>query len=327
VTSSPHDALFKAAFSSPEHAAPQLRALLPASVAALLDWPSLQLQPGSFLDEALAATHSDLLFSALLAGHPSLLYLLFEHQSSPDVWMPFRVLRYQVRIWEAYLKENPGEVHLPPIAVVVLSHDPGGWTAAHTMHELFDPELMALPDLAALVPQFRLVVDDLATVTDATLQARALAAFPRLVLWALRDARTPERLVSTLRDWSGVLVELLSAPNGMEALRSLLRYIFLVADRGTFEQVSETVQHLPAPIQVTGQTIAQWLEQRGREAGREAGLREGKEEGLRAAICDLCEVFSVQLTPARQEHLTGLDLAGLEALRAHLKQHRAWPTG
>jgi hypothetical protein len=102
-----------------------------------------------------------------------------------------------------------------------------------------------------------------------------------------------------------------------------LRYIFLVADRGTFEQVSETVQQLPAPIQVTGQTIAQWLEQR----GRESGLREGKEEGLRAAICDLCEVFSVQLTPARQEHLTGLDLAGLESLRAHLKLQRAWPPG
>jgi hypothetical protein len=277
VTSSPHDALFKAAFSSPEHAAPQLRAVLPPAVSALLDWASLTLEPGSFLDGELAAFHSDLLFSASLAGHPSLLYLLFEHQSSTDAWMPFRVLRYQVRIWEAYLKDHPGEIHLPPVIVVVLPHAPGGWTAATTMHELFEPALVAEPALAALLPQFRMVLDDLSQVDDDALQARALGAFPRLALWALRDARTPERLVATMKGWVSAMGELLAAPNGAEALRTLLRYLYLVADKTTFERVSETMRQLP-PVQATGQTIAEWLHER----GRDEGLKVGRDEGLKA---------------------------------------------
>jgi flagellar biosynthesis/type III secretory pathway protein FliH len=63
----------------------------------------------------------------------------------------------------------------------------------------------------------------------------------------------------------------------------------------------------------------------GREAGEREGEARGKAEGLRAAVLDLCEVLGLELTEARKAHLAGLDVAGLEALRQHLKQHRAWP--
>nr|MCU0659170.1 hypothetical protein [Polyangiaceae bacterium] len=64
----------------------------------------------------------------------------------------------------------------------------------------------------------------------------------------------------------------------------------------------------------------------GLREGREAGEREGKAAGLRAAVLDLCEVLGLELTEARKAELAGLDVAGLEALRQHLKQHRSWPT-
>lgn len=60
--------------------------------------------------------------------------------------------------------------------------------------------------------------------------------------------------------------------------------------------------------------------------GKTEGLREG-ERALRTAICDLCELLMVELTDERRAHLAGLDLTGLEALRASLKQERKWPTG
>jgi hypothetical protein len=46
---------------------------------------------------------------------------------------------------------------------------------------------------------------------------------------------------------------------------------------------------------------------------------------LQAAVGDLCELLGIVLTAEQQAHLEALDLAGLAALRAHLKQHRAWP--
>lgn len=46
---------------------------------------------------------------------------------------------------------------------------------------------------------------------------------------------------------------------------------------------------------------------------------------LRAAVADLCEVLGVPLDEARRAQLAALDVAGLEALRAHIKVARGWP--
>jgi hypothetical protein len=58
VTNKPHDALFKAAFESPEHAAALLRHLLSTSVSAAIDWQSMALQVGSFIDPERARRRS-----------------------------------------------------------------------------------------------------------------------------------------------------------------------------------------------------------------------------------------------------------------------------
>ena len=64
----------------------------------------------------------------------------------------------------------------------------------------------------------------------------------------------------------------------------------------------------------------------GLREGEAKGLREGKADGLRAAIADLCEVLGISPTQTQLDDLARLDVAGLESLRAALKQHRAWPT-
>jgi hypothetical protein len=63
------------------------------------------------------------------------------------------------------------------------------------------------------------------------------------------------------------------------------------------------------------------------DEGERLGKAEGRLEGLRVAVRDLCELLGITLTAEQQAHLETLDLAGLGALRAHLKLHRAWPAG
>ena len=53
----PHDALVKATFSQPEHAAGILRHVLPPALVARLALPTLALRPGSYVDEALRERH------------------------------------------------------------------------------------------------------------------------------------------------------------------------------------------------------------------------------------------------------------------------------
>ncbi|WP_438026501.1 Rpn family recombination-promoting nuclease/putative transposase [Sorangium sp. So ce233] len=113
MTPTPHDALFKSTFSQPEHAAAALRQMLPAALAARIDFASLALQSGSFIDEELAASHSDLLFSARLAEASLFIYVLFEHQSTTHPLMAFRLLEYMVRIWKGHLERPPRSTRLP----------------------------------------------------------------------------------------------------------------------------------------------------------------------------------------------------------------------
>jgi hypothetical protein len=58
-----------------------------------------------------------------------------------------------------------------------------------------------IPELAAFVPHFRLLVEDLAHLSNDDLHQFALAAFPTLALWLLRDARDPDTLFANLDHW------------------------------------------------------------------------------------------------------------------------------
>jgi predicted transposase YdaD len=120
TTNTPHDALFKASFETPEHAAPLFRQILVEPIVAAIDWTSLRREAGSFIDPTLAASHNDLLFSARLVLAPELkilLYVLAEHQSRSRHDMCLRVLGYMVRGWERYWKEHTG-----PLPVIIPSN-------------------------------------------------------------------------------------------------------------------------------------------------------------------------------------------------------------
>jgi predicted transposase/invertase (TIGR01784 family) len=122
MTTRPHDALFKSAFEEPADAAALLCEVVPPAVGAVVAWETLAGERGSFVDPSLADQHSDLLFSAQLRGDAAArMYFLLEHQSTTDATMPLRVLSYDVRIWERYVREQP-KAWLPPVVAVLVSH-------------------------------------------------------------------------------------------------------------------------------------------------------------------------------------------------------------
>ena len=98
----PHDRLFRAVFSDAGEAASLLQAALPGAIRDSFAWTTLTLLDGTFVDEDPQGSQSDLLYQVehTETGQPVSMYLLFEHQSSPDPWVPFRLLHYSCRIWE-----------------------------------------------------------------------------------------------------------------------------------------------------------------------------------------------------------------------------------
>ena len=241
--------------------------------------------------KALSASYSDLLYQVQIAGRRGLLYVLFEHQSTPDDVMPLRLLGYLVRILELEVRTRDDAredvLPLPVVLPVVLHHSAQGWKRAVQFTELFDSELLAEPEMARLVPHFEFVLDDLSRLTDDALRRRALDQVSSLTLWALRDARTPARLLRTVRNWVATMQQLLEAPSGLEAFQVIFRYIALVAQEPVAEQVLKIVLSEAKAAEEPMTTLAEkWIAE-GVARGREEGIARGREEACQSVLRQL----------------------------------------
>ena len=154
-----HDGFFKAVFSHPEHATAFFKSHLPAALTAHIDWDSLTVLPGSFVKTSLQQVHSDLLFSVRIGEKEILLYLLFEHQSTPDPTMPLRVLGYQTEIFTQHHKMHG--FPLPPIVSFVFHQGPDAWNVSTAFEDLFELPEEASAALLPFLPKFHHALLDL----------------------------------------------------------------------------------------------------------------------------------------------------------------------
>jgi hypothetical protein len=168
---------------------------------------------------------------------------------------------------------------------------------------------MAIPGLAALVPRCSMIVDDLAGQSDAELRGRPLAPFQRLVLWLLRDARAPERLLGRFDGWIPTILEAGQTRSGREALAVLIQYLFEVLEPIYFDAVRAKLSELGARSKEIAVTIAEYLEEQGRKRGRE----EGRVATLRSLL-----LYKFQALDAQAE--ARLAAATPEALDRYLRR-------
>ncbi len=304
----PHDKLFRAAFSNPETAAAFLQAYLDPALVALVDWDSLHVEPGSFIDAQMKASEADLLFTAKVHGEDTHFYFLCEHQSSEDALMPLRVLAYMVRIWTEDAKAAPGAARLTPIIPVVVAQDNKVWKTSTRFHDLFHlpPEKWEevrsyLPDFSfRLLQLVELPFDMIAGTPDGRLALRALKA---------------QAVGKLLEDpvWEPALLRVVSA----EVLDYLIRYVWNQdVDKEGF---GLSLKELPrSDLNPETMTLAQRIREEGREEGREQGIERGREEGMRRAIWVLLEVrFGAVPEGLREELGRVREMERLESLHRH----------
>lgn len=264
MTPTPHDALVRAIFGQPQHAAAELRAVLPSEVLAELRLESLATVEGSFIDEALRASCADLLFTvSLRAGGSGLVYVLFEHQSTHDERMPLRLLRYQTRIWERHAADHPEEPRVPPILPLLLHHGPKPWPWKPRFSSILAVDDRALAAFGRKVLGFDFVLDDLAQQTDAQILDRAMDAVARLALVALRSSRNRPRLYEHVARVMHALESELRGPEVMTALARLARYVFEVDESPPDVIRSTFTAALPREIRSSVMTTADMLRAEG----------------------------------------------------------------
>lgn len=267
----PHDALFKYAFSDAEEAATLLRGVLPSSLGKTVDWTTLRMVPGTYVDEELSSRYSDILYEAKSGARSVLFYLLVEHQSTVVWFMAFRMLRYLTRIWDRWLKAHPKARRLPQVVPVVVYAGEGPWDAPTELEGLIEG------DSVAWSPRMRFLLDDLTQLSEPELARRNLSVFAELAVRALTRLRSTDAPLDELRSWLPLLERLLRAKNGLHRFRALIEYLTLVAN---FEpdSLQPIVKQLGPAAEETAMTAAERLRQEGREQGLEQGARSARVE-------------------------------------------------
>ena len=285
----PHDALFKRVFGQPEHARGALRAVLPAVLGEALDWSTLTLQPGSFVDAALSHQHTDLLYSASWrGGDEALVYLLFEHQSKPPTegLMAERLLSYQVRIWDRWRVDHPRAKTLPLILPIVMYHGASPWPEPRSFDALLDVPVGLRPAVEPYLVRFEYVLHDLSTISDDELRAGAMrTALAKLVMMCFKHARTGAGFLPILGRWMDVAYEVIRAPHGLEALAQVMRYILEVNEHVEPEELQGLLERDLGPeakdaIMTAGQRLIEQGRQQGIEQGRQQGIEQGRQQGI-----------------------------------------------
>src|SRR5689334_20846313 len=191
MTATPHDALFKAAFSKLRHARGLLRSLVTEPLRRRIAWSTLRLESGIAVDdEGLDEQRMDLVYSGRAGERRMLVYVLAEHQSKVDPWMAFRLLCYLVAIWKGYRAQHPRAKKLPAILPMVVHHSPTGWTAPVAFEDLLDADADLFDAFGPHLLRFRFLLDDLSKQSDADLRARTqLTAGGRVAILSLKHGR------------------------------------------------------------------------------------------------------------------------------------------
>lgn len=302
----PHDALFRGIFGQAEHAAAELAAALPRQLLAELDLATLRALPSTFVDAALAERHADLLFEvALRRGGGALVYLLMEHQSASDAWMPLRLISYQLRIWEQWRREHPDAPRLPAIVPIVVHHGEGTWSAPRRFADLVDLSVAERTALGGHVIDFEAIVDDLSAHEPAALARRGMAQVARLALVALRTARDDEEF----RRQVGLLARLLrdarERRGSAASVALVLRYLFELRARTELREVEAL--DVERGVDAMGRKVVSWAEEE-----RMLGREEGRTDGRREALIELAAQRFGALSGEQRAALERADAATLE---------------
>lgn len=311
-----HDELFKHTFGDPQHAADALRGMLPPPLAAAVDWSTLEVCAGSFVDEALASRHTDLLYRASIRGRPSLIYLLFEHQSRADPLMPLRVVEYLTRIWRARLEERPRLRRLPPVVPIVLYNGAKPWRAPTRLSALYALDRPLLDGLRDLLPEATFILHDLGRTDDAQLRER-FSAVVALVLGSLKHSQSPDALFDWLQRSVELMRRLLAARTQIQALEAVFRYAFS-ADLTPERLRPLVVDHLGPEAPEVLMTVLDRLMAQGIEQGLEQGITRGRAQMRREFLERLLALRFGLLDEETLERARALDDARVEALCGHL---------
>jgi predicted transposase/invertase (TIGR01784 family) len=292
--SNPHDQFFRMAFKDKRVAHHFLKTWLPSALRQEIDFEQLQLQPRHYTNAVRKESVIDVLFRTQIRGRDAYLYVLLEHQSTPDVLMPFRLFQYMCTVMDNHLNVHKTK-KIPLVYPIVVYHGKRPYPHSMNLRDLVD----APEDLVSqyFLKPFQLI--DLGQIDDETLKQHAWSGVMEFVLKHIYE----RDIVPYIQQIAPILHEL-SAHDGEEYTQVVLQYVIgsgEVPDKNAFFKLidSEVSQKIGDKIM----TLAEQL----KEEGKMEGKLEGKLEAVKLMLKEGTNLLFIQ-------KVTGLPLELIQNL-------------
>jgi predicted transposase/invertase (TIGR01784 family) len=272
---------------------------LPGELCQLIDFEQLEIQPRSHINDVRQESEVDVLFKTTIDGHEAYLYLLLEHQSTPDVLMPFRLLKYLCNIIDQHLKTH-GNNKIPLIYPAVIYHGKRKYPFSTNLAELVDAP-KELVERYFLKP-FQLI--DLGQIDDETLKQHAWSG---VMEFALKHIFARD-VLPWLKDIAEIMHNL-HKDGGRDYIAIVLQYLLErgeLSDREAFFNLINT--QISPEVGDKIMTLAEQLKQEGRQEGRQEGKQESKLEIAK-------RMLDAGSDPVFVTKVTGLSLAQIKTLQ------------
>ena len=290
-TSTPHDAVFKKFLRHADTARDFLDIHLPSSLRLLCDLETLRLESASFIEEDLRACYSDVLWSLKTTAGEGYIYVVIEHQSSPDAHMAFRLMRYAIAAMQRHL--DAGHKRLPLVVPMLFYHG----IATPYPYSLcwldgFTHPVHARRLYATAFP----LVDITAIPDDEIVQHR------RVALLEFMQKHVRQRDLTKLVEQ--IIAILVKEYTNDSQLKTLFNYLVYSGDAPRFGRfIRELARRAPQHHKEELMTIAERLQEVGRRKGKIEGRLAGQRiEGLRIARMMLANGIALETVL----HITGL---------------------
>lgn len=294
-TSTPHDAVFRTFLSHPQTARDFMSLHLPPPLLKICDLTTLKLESGSFVEDDLRPYYSDVLYSLRTGRGDGYIHVLIEHQSSPDKFMAFRLMRYAIAAMQRHL--DAGHKKLP-LVIPVLFYQGKRSPYPYPLNWL---RLFSESDLAAELYNADFPLVDVTVIPDEEImQHRSMAAL------TLLQKHIRQRDLTDLIDQLSTLI--MDEFMTRQQLRALVNYILQAGETPDARKFIHSLAGRVPQHEDELMTIAQQLQ----KIGRQEGLAEGDRLARLDVARNLLEMGFDRASVMKMTTLTEEDLKEIE---------------
>ncbi len=272
----PHDKLVSKMLDDKRVAIDLLKSSLSPKKVAKLDFSTLQPTAETAVGEDWKKYHNDVVFHCKTKAQKNV-YIIIEHQSTPDRFMPLRILRYKYNLIGKYIDaKNPPE-KIPNVISLVIYHGEKEYPYSTDVVACFEDEELATNDL-----EEPMHVLNLKKVSEAAMLRNGGAdSLLKFLLKYSREKNFIQRIQAFMKERPNIFLSLSAAQ-----AKYIFEYIFNVG-KGTPENArimkAAMNQLYGAPKAKKIFSLADYFrleaKKEGKQEGRIEGMRKGIEKG------------------------------------------------